>query len=254
MAGIYLILVFAFAFGIVVTDLGFAGYMVNMVSGFLSIHLVPLITFLLCCIISYATGSLSASAVIVVPLSLIHIRWNDEGKVLMLTFHRYPESYVPGQEDVTEFGQVWVTSLPEMEAWFAENYGDGKTPKEGWTARFEMLLGMPADGSHTHFSALWADPEDLTRPAYNPDAADSQVLVQLPEDVDEEYKQWFDENIIWSYFDSWYPWTRLGYTYDYADNGTEYGLSEFLVNQNSTVDVEFTYTVDEMVEYLKGIK
>lgn len=70
MAGIYLILVFAFAFGIVVTDLGFAGYMVNMVSGFLSIHLVPLITFLLCCIISYATGSLSASAVIVVPLSL----------------------------------------------------------------------------------------------------------------------------------------------------------------------------------------
>ena len=41
---------------------------------------------------------------------------------------------------------------------------------------------------------------------------------------------------------------------DYADNGTEYGLSEFLVNQNSTVDVEFTYTVDEMVEYLKGIK
>lgn len=182
------------------------------------------------------------------------VRWNDEGKVLILTFHRYPESYVPGQKAVTEFGQVWVTSLPEMEAWFAENYGDGTTPKEGWTARFEMLLGMPADGSHTHFSALWADPEDLTRPAYNPDAADDQVLVQLPEDVDEEYKQWFDQNIIWSYFDSWYPWTRLGYTYDYADNGTEYGLSEFLVNQNSTVDVEFTYTVDEMVEYLKGIK
>ncbi|MEY8336481.1 Na+/H+ antiporter NhaC family protein [Lachnospiraceae bacterium 62-35] len=70
MAGIYLILVFAFAFGVVVTDLGFASYMVSLVSSFLSTDLVPLVTFLLCCIISYATGSLSASAVIVVPLSL----------------------------------------------------------------------------------------------------------------------------------------------------------------------------------------
>lgn len=68
MAGIYLILVFAF--GVIVTELGFAGYMVNLVGGFLSTNLVPLVTFLLCCIISYATGSLSASAVIVVPLSL----------------------------------------------------------------------------------------------------------------------------------------------------------------------------------------
>ena len=42
------------------------------------------------------------------------VRWNDEGKVLILTFHRYPESYVPGQKAVTEFGQdVYKRQLAE---------------------------------------------------------------------------------------------------------------------------------------------
>ena len=50
-------------------------------------------------------------------------------------------------------------------------------------------------------------------------------------------------NIISSYFDGKYPWTRLGYTYDWADNGEEYGLSEFVVRKNSEVKV--AYTVDQ---------
>ena len=63
------------------------------------------------------------------------------------------------------------------------------------------------------------------------------------EEVDEDYKEWFDSNIISSYFDGKYPWTRLGYTYDWADNGEEYGLSEFVVRKNSEVKV--AYTVDQ---------
>lgn len=180
------------------------------------------------------------------------IRWNDEGKVLMVTFSRHPESYPEGKSAVMDDGEVWVTSLPEMEAWFADNYGKDKN-EDDWAGRFETLLGMPADGKHTHFSAVWADVKDLTRPAYNPDVEDDEVLTAFSEDdpVDEDFKSWFDGNIVGSYFEWQYPWTRLGYTYDYADNGVEYGLSEFLINADSKVDVEFTYTVDEMVEYLQ---
>lgn len=180
------------------------------------------------------------------------IRWNDEGKVLMVTLHRYPDSYPAGNEITMAYGDTWVTSLAEMEDWFTENYSEGQD-EEDWTARFEMLLGMPADKAHTHFTAMWVDPADMIRPAYNPDVTDDEVLSSFedPQNTDKEYKEWFDGNIIWSYFDSQYPWTRLGYTYDYADNGTEYGLSEFIVNQGASVDVEFTYTVDEMVEYLE---
>ncbi|MBR4798868.1 MAG: hypothetical protein IK047_01255, partial [Clostridia bacterium] len=63
-----------------------------------------------------------------------------------------------------------------------------------------------------------------------------------------------DGNIIWSYFDSAFPWTRLGYTYDWADNGTEYGLSEFLVFSGAKAKVEYTYSVDEFEEFTRGSK
>ena len=59
----------------------------------------------------------------------------------------------------------------------------------------------------------------------------------ISDDVNEEYKAWFDANIISSYFDGKYPWTRLGYTYDWADNGQEYGLSEFINQKDSDVTV-----------------
>ena len=51
-------------------------------------------------------------------------------------------------------------------------------------------------------------------------------------------------------FDSAYPWTRLGYTYDWADNGQEYGLSEFLIRQGAEVEVAFTMTTEEFIAWL----
>ncbi|MBU6351343.1 MAG: hypothetical protein KGS73_14490 [Chloroflexi bacterium] len=35
-----------------------------------------------------------------------------------------------------------------------------------------------------------------------------------------------------------YPWTRLGYTYDWSNSASEVGLSEFVVAAGSTVAVE----------------
>ena len=72
------------------------------------------------------------------------------------------------------------------------------------------------------------------------------------EDVNEEYKAWFDDNIISSYFDGAYPWTRLGYTYDWADNGQEYGLSEFIVKKDSNIKVAYTVELDEMLKKLEN--
>lgn len=67
---VFLILLFAFTFGQVVTELGFSTYVISLLGGNFSGAVIPMIAFLLCCIISYPTGSLSASAVIVFPLAL----------------------------------------------------------------------------------------------------------------------------------------------------------------------------------------
>ncbi|WP_373163574.1 hypothetical protein [Agathobaculum sp. Marseille-P7918] len=51
--------------------------------------------------------------------------------------------------------------------------------------------------------------------------------------TDPMYQSWFDDNILYSYFKSEYPWTRLGYTYDWSGGDSPYGLTEFLIADGS---------------------
>lgn len=92
------------------------------------------------------------------------------------------------------------------------------------------------------------NPEDVCRPACQPDPFSKEMQTRLdPDSADEGYVAWFDENILGSYFYGAYPWTRLGYTYDWADNGSEYGLSEFLIRQGAEVEVVDTRTTEEFL-------
>lgn len=109
---------------------------------------------------------------------------------------------------------------------------------------------MPKDKENTHFTALWVDPADIIRPAYNMDATINSMEI-YNSDIEPEFKEWFDSNILSSYYnEDKYPWTRLGYTYDWADNGEEYGLTEFLIKDKSNVTVEFTMTTDEFLQHI----
>ena len=67
---------------------------------------------------------------------------------------------------------------------------------------------------------------------------------------DPAYREWFKANILYSYFESAYPWTRLGYTYDWSGGDSDYGLTEFLVQDGSASEIEFTYTTEEFVQWL----
>lgn len=181
------------------------------------------------------------------------VKWNEDGtKVLMLTMHKYPDSYQEGQKMELSWGESWVTCPLEMQKWVVEHQNE--VEDEAWAQRIEMLLGMSADGSHTHFSALWVSPEDMFRPAYNNDITNGEVLMAYEEAVDKdgEYKEWIDDTIVGYYFDNPFPWTRLGYTFDYADNGTDYGMSEFVIRRGAEAEVAFTYTVDEMIARFKA--
>ena len=170
----------------------------------------------------------------------------DNGKVLMLTYNNYPESYVPQTEFKCQYGEVWVFTDKEIINW----YNDNKNGVTDWSLRLNQLLGLPADKEYGYVSAFWTNPDDLKRPAYETDIT-KQIDKNNLKMEDDEISELFNDNIIWSYFDSAYPWTRLGYTYDWADNDTEYGLTEFIVMQDSVVDVEWTKTRDEFIEWLE---
>lgn len=173
--------------------------------------------------------------------------YDEEDRVLLLTFHKYPDSYPDGTDVKIEWGEVWTFTGGELADWYQEN----KEEVTDWPARLRQLIGLAPDNEATHFTAMWVKPEDVKRPANVQGIGDVTMTASLPENTDEAFKEWFDGNIIWSYFDSAYPWTRLGYTYDWAaDAEDEYGLSEFLVANGSKIEVAYTVTTDKMVSML----
>jgi hypothetical protein len=171
------------------------------------------------------------------------VTWNETGDILLLTWHKYPESYVPGNETTLDWGEVWTFTDKEIEKWYQEN----KSSVKDWNLRLKQLIGLPPDSEYTHFTALWVSPGDVLRPAYVTGIADDAMQTALPDGTDESYTEWFDGNIITSYYEGAYPWTRLGYTYDWLPDDTEYGLTEFIIKKGSAANVEFTLTTDEFI-------
>ena len=174
--------------------------------------------------------------------------WDEAGeRVLLLSWHDYDDPCAPGSSIPAAYGDIWATSTGEMLTWYAQNR-DGV---EDWELRFAQLLGVHADEGYTRFTAFWVSPEDVIRPAYVTD-----VTKQMENDyaivTDAAYKEWFDGNILWSYFESDYPWMRLGYTYDWSGGDSEYGLTEFLVSDGSQTEIAFTCTTAEFVDWLEG--
>ena len=166
-----------------------------------------------------------------------YLQWSEvdgETRVLVVTWTRYPDSYPAGETIRTWWGDTWVTMVPEITDWFSEN-------DLGYTEiilRTEQLLGLPNDSGYTHFVELWVRPGDLFRPTPDNEITDRTVLLELPESAEEWYIVWFHTTIVDSYFPMRYPWTRLGYTYDWGRADTDIGLSEFVIRQDSEVVVE----------------
>lgn len=173
------------------------------------------------------------------------VTWDEQGRVLMCTWHNYPDSYPEDEKVTINWGYVWTFTDKEI-ATYASELKEAEDPE----MRMKQLIAFAPDSKHSTVTAFWVKPEDVLRPAYQNDASDGSMSVSFAEGGDEDsaFRQWFDQNILDSYYYGAYPWTRLGYTYDWADNGTEYGMTEFIVNPGSEVEVEFTVTTEEFLK------
>lgn len=180
-----------------------------------------------------------------------YICWNEEQQVLMGTYHPYPESYPAGSAVTLQWGDVWVFSPPEAVAWYQKYYGHRLPREQNWGWRFNALMGLAPDKHYTHFTLFWVNPRYLLRPAYNMDITSSTGRKNFDDYVEQDYRQWFFQRMQYAYQQNISPWTRLGYTYDWASEDEEYGLSEFLVRKNTMVRVQQTITVADFVAYLQ---
>lgn len=177
------------------------------------------------------------------------VTWDADGtKVLLLSWHKYPDSYIAGESFTCTYGEIWTFTDREILSWY-DGHSEGVND---WESRLEQLIGLPASANYTHFSAFWVDIDEVIRPAYQTDVTKQMSADLLDGSALGTYKEWFDGNAEYSYSEETpYPWTRLGYTYDWADGGDEYGLSEFLILSNSVIEVEWTKTTDEFVAWME---
>ncbi|HPG29830.1 MAG TPA: hypothetical protein PKY81_05985 [bacterium] len=170
--------------------------------------------------------------------SLQRTTFYGDSYVLTFTWTQY-NSYC-GHENETMalvWGKTWVSIPYEMKQFIADNHIDTSQK----TLRYEQLLGLPYNSGKKWFVEMWVKPADLFRPSPDSEICDCKAEIDFSNDTPPSYQyvQWFVENKISSYYgQNKFPWTRLGYTYDWGNNNSEIGLSEFVIEKNAVVIIK----------------
>ena len=150
----------------------------------------------------------------------------------VVTWTAYPDSY--RQPTVTlGFGDVWVTLEPEVRE--RCRTFDAAMRAE----RLHQLLGLPNSPESRMFVSLRVNVADMFRPCADADVFTTSCAAQPATAASTEHLAWMArQSFTAAQVPGGYPWTRLGYTYDWSPNARQrYGASEYVVRRNAVVQV-----------------
>jgi hypothetical protein len=139
---------------------------------------------------------------------------------------------------------IWITTAPELkQRMHQEKVKDANR-------RLIQLLGLPPNSVYSYFVEFWVKPSDLFRPCPDKEITDTKCETCFPKETDSEHIAWINDNRISRYYQcdlfQQYPWTQLGYTYDWnPKNKSHVGLSEFVIGANKKIIVKAIYTTTE---------
>ena len=165
---------------------------------------------------------------------------NGQQYVLMGTFMKYPKSFPPGDSINNSWGEMWLFIPNQMKY----RLGSQFTATSDTLLRLSQMLGLPPVNGNKYIAQVWVPANKLYRPAGSPDVTTTHASPVLSVGVSDEYKAWFNGYIISSYFQplpagaSHYPWTRMGYTYDWNPRVNRVGVSEFVLPKGCGIWVE----------------
>jgi len=192
--------------------------------------------------------------------SAVYQRWNvrplrpltpdANGNVLVVTLTS-KDGEVGATLPVGTYG-AWVTGVPEVQTICRAFHGDV-------AMQLRELLGLPPDADTTRFIVLTVAASDLFRPTpddristtypctLNPDATlPSDCGNKFPDGTTAAHYQWMAiENFYLHSVPNGYPWTHLGYTYNWAPGADRYGASEYVIRPNAKAVIVSKATVPE---------
>ena len=140
----------------------------------------------------------------------------------------------PGPATLT--GDFWVTLVPQV----AERCS--RFERDKLALRLQELLGLKPgaeDGATRKFVVLKVRDADLFRPCTDPDPKTAGPCTQLlPSCASGEYCKWIADHLLSSYqVPDGFPWTHLGYTFDWNPATPRFGPSEYVIRGGSDVEV-----------------
>jgi len=158
----------------------------------------------------------------------------------------YISSYTENQP-ITLNWETWVSAAPEVQQFAASS----ALSLDAVVMRTKQRLGLRPDKAYAYWVEFWVLPTDLYRPSADPYPGDCEAQLTFtdsPESsVSADYKQWYNdtESTMYVLSRNGFPWTRLGYTYDWGDPTDEVGFSEFIIRLGTTALVGEIYTNEE---------
>ncbi|WP_276134308.1 hypothetical protein [Polluticoccus soli] len=145
---------------------------------------------------------------------------------------------------------VFISLAPQLKAMELGGLSDQRLK-----LRLQQLLGLPPTANYSYFLELWVSPEDMFRPCFDPSIINGVCsFTASAEDLKRtDHMDWLNPYIDNSYSNpdvmKRYPFTHLGYTYDWSPrNKTHVGLSEFVIGKNKDIFVKKVYTTRAYVE------
>lgn len=180
-------------------------------------------------------------------------------QVLMAAFA--PSVYYPSVDQELPAGtDLWVTPVPEMKTEIMSGMAGDYRANPALAA--SKYLGLPSANANNAVVELWVDPAFLLRPAISTSITDHSAETEFPVTLQviptvtttqvpktspgpgyapaQDYVTWFleRESSIFTTPGVSYPWTGLGYTYNWANPVDPVGGSEFLIPKGSTIVVQ----------------
>jgi hypothetical protein len=170
-----------------------------------------------------------------------------EDYILVVTWKQnitYYKQYLDSAFYNTGKYPIWITTAPELK------HRMHQEKAKNTDRRLIQLLGLPPNSVYSYFVEFWVKPSDLFRPCPDREITDSKCETCFPNQTDSEHISWINENRISRYYQcdlsQQYPWTQLGYTYDWnPKNKSHVGLSEFVIGANKKIIVKAIYTTTE---------
>jgi len=151
------------------------------------------------------------------------------GNVRVVTFTSW-SGYHAGTDTITR--DIWVTLVPEVRDSCA-GFGDDLA------LRLNQLLGLPPRAGYTLMVEMTVPLRALFRPVADPavttrypcgDTLQAGCGESFPPGVDTAHVRWMADQLLTKWQEpNGYPWTRLGYTYNWHPGSPRYGASEYLV-------------------------